>query len=148
MVDSEKTASSRYSQMDAHMNTQRQWQHTQDLRSFKPSKILACRRSGHTVLPLTKKLFAIDTNPLRKGKPVFYHEVVLGIAFFVLFILYYYFIFCYILFWFGGLFGFFLVFFILERGEGKNWRWVGGQDLGKDRGGRSIWPKFIEWKCF
>lgn len=139
MVDSEKTASSRYSQMDAHMNTQRQWQHTQDLRSFKPSKILAWRRSGHTVLPLTKKLFAIDTNPLRKGKPVFYHEVVLGIAFFVLFILYYYFIFCYFLFWFGGSLWLFLGIFLFLREEKERIEdgWVG-----------RIWEKIGEGEVF
>lgn len=153
VVDSEKTASSRYSQMDAHMSTQRQWQYTQDLRSFKSSKILAWRRrSGHTVLPLSKKLFAIDTNPLRKGKPVFYHEVVLGIAFlFCLFCIII--LFCYFLFWFGGSLWLFLGLFLFLREEkgrievgwvGRIWEKIGeGEGLDQNLLNENVFNKKI-----
>ena len=80
------------------------------------------------VLPLTKKLFAIDTNPLRKGKPVFYHEVVLGIAFlFCLFCIII--LFCYFLFCLGGSFWLFLGLFFYScerrREELKLGGWAG-----------------------
>lgn len=51
------TTSSRHQKTDAHTNTQRPCQHTQDLHRLNPDRVSAWRRaSGHKVLPLTKKL--------------------------------------------------------------------------------------------
>lgn len=84
-------------------------------------------------------MFAIDTNPLRKGKPVFYHEVVLGIAFFVLFILYYYFIFLlfFVLIWGVSLAFSWSFLFLREEKERIEDGWVG-----------RIWEKIGEGEVF
>lgn len=62
VYDSNKTMSSRHNKTDAHMNSQRLWQHAQGLHRFKPEGVPALRRGhGHGFLLLTKQLSSIDT---------------------------------------------------------------------------------------
>lgn len=68
MSDSKETALSRHNKTEAHTNSQRLQQYTQDLHSLRPDKTPALR-SGHKVPSLTKKLVC-SRYPLRKGKSV------------------------------------------------------------------------------
>lgn len=57
---SKETESSRHSRSDAHKNSQRLWQDTQNLHILKSNKNPSTERgSRHKVPPLTKRLFAI-----------------------------------------------------------------------------------------
>lgn len=61
------------------MWTQVLWQYTQDLHMFKSDRVPALRRQiGHSISPLTKKLFVIDTDWQRENKysPVECHWVI------------------------------------------------------------------------
>lgn len=62
--------SSRHYRTDKELNSQRLWQHVQDMYSFKTDKIPALRKgTGHRVLSLTRKLLAIDVF-WKEDKPV------------------------------------------------------------------------------
>jgi hypothetical protein len=70
--DFKKTVPSRHSRINAHMNSLRLWESTQDL--FRPNRKPSTQTgSRHKVLYLTKKLFAIDIC-WERGKPVFPKE--------------------------------------------------------------------------
>lgn len=61
MEDSEETVSSRHNRMDAHLNSNRRWQHTQELQGVKTDRVPVLR--GEVFMrshPLTKKRFATD----------------------------------------------------------------------------------------
>ena len=65
---------------DAHMNSERLWQHALDLHRIKPYGVPSLiGESGHWVSPLTKKLFAIETY-WQWEKSVFFNGVSLGIS--------------------------------------------------------------------
>lgn len=54
--------SSRQNRTDTHTNSERLWQHVQNLHRFKPDKILSLRRGGrYKILPTNKKVFEIIT---------------------------------------------------------------------------------------
>lgn len=54
--------SSRQNRTDTHTNSERLWQHAQNLHRFKPDKILSLRRGGrYKTLPTNRKVFEIIT---------------------------------------------------------------------------------------
>lgn len=68
MEDAKRRVSSRQNRTEAPMNSQRLWQHTQDLHGFKPDGVSAPTwRGGHGLPPLTKKLYVISTASHRKS---------------------------------------------------------------------------------
>ena len=69
---------SRHNRTDPHMKTERLWQHAQDLQILNPDSVSELRRGRRNkFLPLTKKLFATDTNKERENQlyPMVYHWV-------------------------------------------------------------------------
>lgn len=67
----------KWNRTNAHMNSQRLWQHEQNLQIFKPEEIQAhTERNGHWVAPLTKNIFAIDTHLQRENQfsPTEFHS--------------------------------------------------------------------------
>lgn len=64
--NSKEAASSRHNRTDTHRDSQRLWQHPQDLPRFKTDKIPTVKRKADRVPLLTEKLFVIG--PWRKEK--------------------------------------------------------------------------------
>lgn len=77
--NSKEKAFSRYNETDLHMNSQRVWQHMQELDKFRANKISAVEKgSGHKAPLLSRKPFVIDTH-WKKEKFIFSNEVSLGV---------------------------------------------------------------------
>jgi hypothetical protein len=59
--DFKETVSASYNRTGAHMNSQRLWQHAQDLHRVKPDRVPEQRGgSGHEISLLDKKLCFVD----------------------------------------------------------------------------------------
>lgn len=81
MDGSKETVFPRDNRSDVHRNSQKRWQHEQDLHRFEPNGVPALRvGSEHRAPPLAKKLFAID-NLISKRTSVVYNGVSLGVSF-------------------------------------------------------------------
>lgn len=79
MDDCKGTVSSRHNRIDAHANSQILWQDTGTYTGSSPRSPALRGRSGHGILTLTKKLFAIDTC-WQMEKSVFLYRMSLGIS--------------------------------------------------------------------